>query len=107
MANLDKAFLRRFRFVIEFPFPTSEERLRLWQSVFSAQVPLQTDVDFELLAEKASLSGGHIRNAAIGAAFLAARDGTKIKMEHLVKAVAGEYDKLGKLFSKAEFEPLR
>lgn len=103
MGNMDKAFLRRFRFVIEFPFPTSDERLRLWRQMFPAKVPLDADVDLELLAEKASLSGGHIRNAVVSAAFLAARDGTKVKMAHLVKSVGREYEKLGKLFSEAEF----
>ena len=103
MSNLDKAFLRRFRFVIEFPFPTSEERLRLWRQIFPAQVRLNANVDLTALAEKASLSGGHIRNAAISAAFLAARDGTDVTMTHLVKSVGREYEKLGKLFSESEY----
>ncbi|WP_206952567.1 ATP-binding protein [Trinickia acidisoli] len=103
MSNLDKAFLRRFRFIIEFPFPTSDERLRLWRQIFPAQVRLDADVDLGLLAQKASLAGGHIRNAAISAAFLAARDGTNVKMMHLVKSVGREYEKLGKLFSESEF----
>ena len=104
MGNMDKAFMRRFRFIIEFPSPTSEERLRLWRHIFPEKVRLDADVDFELLAEKASISGGYIRNAAISAAFLAAQDGGTVKMAHLVKAVAREYDKLGRLFSEVDFE---
>jgi len=103
MGNMDKAFMRRFRFIIEFPSPTSEERLRLWRHIFPEKVRLHADVDFELLAEKASISGGYIRNAAISAAFLAAQDGGTVKMAHLVKAVAREYEKLGRLFSEADF----
>jgi hypothetical protein len=103
MGNMDKAFMRRFRFIIEFPSPTSEERLRLWRHIFPDKVRLDADVDFELLAEKASISGGYIRNAAISAAFLAAQDGGTVKMAHLVKSVAREYQKLGKLFSEADF----
>ncbi|MGN6316906.1 ATP-binding protein [Trinickia sp.] len=103
MGNMDKAFMRRFRFIIEFPAPTSEERLRLWRHIFPEKVRLHADVDFELLAEKASISGGYIRNAAISAAFLAAQDGGTVKMAHLVKAVAREYEKLGRLFSEADF----
>lgn len=107
MSNLDKAFLRRFRFVIEFPFPTSDERLRLWRQIFPEEVRLDADVDLGLLAEKASLSGGHIRNAAISAAFLAAHDAGSVNMSHLVKSVRREYEKLGKLFSEADFHGAR
>jgi SpoVK/Ycf46/Vps4 family AAA+-type ATPase len=103
MGNMDKAFMRRFRFIIEFPAPTSEERLRLWRQIFPEKVRLHADVDFELLAEKASISGGYIRNAAISAAFLAAQDGGTVKMAHLVRSVAREYQKLGRLFSEADF----
>lgn len=103
LGNMDKAFHRRFRYMIEFPFPGSEERLQLWRKVFPSQVRLDADVDLELLAEKGALAGGAIRNAAISAAFLAARDGTPVKMAHLVKAVRREYDKIGKLFSEADF----
>jgi len=103
LGNIDKAFLRRFRVMAEFPFPTSEERLRLWKQIFPTNVQLDSDVNLDVLAEKAAVAGGHIRNAAISAAFLAAEEGTTIKMKHLVKAVRREYEKLGKLFSEADF----
>ncbi|MBU6489704.1 MAG: ATP-binding protein [Burkholderiales bacterium] len=103
LGNIDKAFLRRFRVMIEFPFPTSEDRLKLWKQIFPADVRLDPDVDLQVLADKAAVAGGHIRNSAIGAAFLAAEDGTDIRMKHLVKAVKREYDKLGKLFSEGDF----
>lgn len=103
LGNMDKAFHRRFRYMIEFPFPTSEERLQLWRKIFPPQVQLDADVDLELLAQKGALAGGAIRNAAVSAAFLAARDGTSVKMAHLVKAIRREYDKVGKLFSEADF----
>ncbi len=103
LGNMDKAFLRRFRVIAEFPFPTHEERLRLWKQIFPPQVRLDPDVDFQRLADKATLAGGNIRNSAISAAFLAAEDGTDIKMKHLVKSVGREYEKLGKLFSEGDF----
>ena len=103
MGNIDKAFLRRFGFVIEFPSPTKEERLTLWRRIFPEKVKLHHDVDLEVLAEKAALSGGYIRNAALSATFLAAQERTAVKMAHLVKSVAREYEKLGKLFSEADF----
>jgi SpoVK/Ycf46/Vps4 family AAA+-type ATPase len=32
--NLDKAFTRRMRFVVEFPFPANERREKLWDMVW-------------------------------------------------------------------------
>ncbi|KVZ00179.1 ATPase [Burkholderia ubonensis] len=101
--NMDKAFLRRFRFVIEYPFPNREQRLELWRHAFPAATPLAGDVDFALLAEKAPLAGGNINNIAIGAAFLAAADAQPVSQRHLLQATEREYHKLGKVFSAAEF----
>ncbi|KPJ94480.1 MAG: hypothetical protein AMJ53_05200 [Gammaproteobacteria bacterium SG8_11] len=32
--NLDSAFLRRFHFIVEFPLPDDDERMRIWKSLF-------------------------------------------------------------------------
>jgi SpoVK/Ycf46/Vps4 family AAA+-type ATPase len=32
---LDKAFLRRFQFIVRFPFPDAEQRARIWARVFT------------------------------------------------------------------------
>lgn len=79
------------------------ERLDLWRQIFPAQVQLHRDVDLEVLADKAALSGGCIRNAALSATLLAAEEGTAVTMMHLVKSVGREYENLGKLFSEADF----
>ena len=47
--------------------------------------------------------GGYIRNAALSATLLVAEEGTAVTMMHLVKSVGREYEKLGKLFSEADF----
>lgn len=100
---LDAAFLRRLRFVIDFPFPTPDDRRRIWQRVF----PTQADVEgLELaLLSNLDLSGGNIRSIAINAAFLAAGDGAPIGMPHIVRAAAREYVKLSKPIGAAEFGP--
>lgn len=103
LRNMDKAFLRRFRFVIEFPFPVREERRRLWQQAFPPAVPLARDVDFDLLAERASLAGGSIQNVALSAAFRAAADSAPVDMRHLLKSLEREYVKLGKVFVAGDF----
>lgn len=98
---LDSAFLRRLRFVIDFPFPAAEDRRRIWESVFPEQTRLDA-VEYGYLS-RLELSGGNIRTIAVNAAFLAAAEGTAIGMAHLVRAAAREYTKLSKPISAAEF----
>jgi AAA+ superfamily predicted ATPase len=94
--NLDDAFVRRLRFIIEFPFPDEEHRARIWRVTFPEQAPLGSDVDFTALARDVRLAGGHIRNIGLTAAYYAAGDGGTIQMAHLLRAAAREYEKLGR-----------
>lgn len=103
MANMDKAFTRRFKFMIEYPFPGGAQRLQLWRSAFPPAVPLAADIDFELLAERAPLSGANINSIAVSAAFLAAAEQQAVGQRHLLKATEREYHKLGKVFSPDDF----
>jgi hypothetical protein len=62
-------------------------------------------INWEEIAETFELSGGHIRNAAIGAAYLAAADtGTDgIRLDHVLRAVARELEKTGRTPIAADF----
>jgi hypothetical protein len=102
--NLDDAFIRRLDFVIDFPFPEPADRRRIWDRVLPPSAPLADDVDLDFLAERFKLSGGAIRNCSLAAAFGAADEGTRIEMRHLVRAVAQEYGKQGRLTLEADFE---
>jgi hypothetical protein len=102
--NIDDAFVRRLDFVIDFPFPEAEDRRRIWDRVLPEQAPRADDVDLDFLAEKFKLSGGAIRNCSLAAAFQAADDDGPIGMRHLVRAVAQEYGKQGRLTLEADFE---
>ncbi|MGE5697835.1 MAG: ATP-binding protein [Candidatus Sericytochromatia bacterium] len=97
-ANLDDAFTRRIRCVVEFPFPDESLRRRIWESHFPFQAPLSADVDLDYLAHEFPVAGGNISNIALGAAFLAAADGGTITSRHVLAATKREYDKLGKLW---------
>jgi SpoVK/Ycf46/Vps4 family AAA+-type ATPase len=96
-SNLDEAFVRRLRFIVEFPLPTVAERQRIWQQVWSAGVPLSPELDWAALAEQYELVGANIRNVAVRAAFLAAGEGGVVEMRHVVRAVRREYQKMGKI----------
>jgi SpoVK/Ycf46/Vps4 family AAA+-type ATPase len=102
--NIDEAFIRRLDFVLEFPLPEETERLHIWQLAVPPEAPLAEDVDLAFLARKFKLAGGHIRNIALTAAFLAAQDEARIGMRHLARATRREYQKLGKLVAEADFE---
>ncbi len=102
--NIDEAFVRRMHWIVEFPYPEKEARRRVWQIAFPAQAPLASDVDFALLADRYRLTGGNIRNVALTAAFLAARDGGIIGMQHLLWAIRREFQKMGRLADEYEFE---
>ena len=100
---LDHAFLRRLRFVVDFPFPGAEERRRIWEKVFPPQAP--TD-GLDLLAlARLEIPGGNIRNIALSAAFLAAGQGAVIAMDHVMHAARREYRKIDKLMLESEFGP--
>lgn len=102
--NIDAAFLRRMHFCIEFPFPDENHRFRIWQGIFPSQAPLTDNLDFEFIARKFKIAGGNIKNVALAAAFRAAENGGIISMEHLMLGMKREYQKLGKVCEKAEFE---
>jgi SpoVK/Ycf46/Vps4 family AAA+-type ATPase len=102
--NMDDAFLRRLDVVVDFPFPEREDRERIWRLVLPAAAPVAADIDVAFLADRFKLSGGGIRNCSLTAAFLAADEESAIGMEHLIRAVALEYGKLGRLTLESDFE---
>ena len=99
-SSIDAAFLRRIRFVVTFPFPEPAQRAEIWRRAFPQGTPTE-GLDPVKLA-RLSVAGGNIRNIALGAAFLAADEGTPVRMEHLLQAARGEMTKQEKPVSPAE-----
>ncbi len=97
---LDAAFLRRIRFVVQFPFPDAPQRAEIWRRIFPAQTPVEK-LDLNKLA-RLNVAGGNIRNIALQAAFLAADSGEPVRMFHLLRAARNEYAKLEKPLTEAE-----
>ncbi|MEW2624194.1 ATP-binding protein [Streptomyces sp. NPDC048106] len=97
---LDTAFLRRIRFVVDFPFPAEHERAAIWRRVLPPQAPLK-DIDPDLLA-RLTVAGGSIRNIALSGAFLAAEEGDRLQMRHMLAAARTEYLKLERSLTPAE-----
>lgn len=98
--SMDQAFLRRLRFVVQFPFPDIKQRTEIWRRVFPATTPTQGLV-YERLA-KLSITGGNIRNIALNAAFTAADADEPVMMKHLLQAARREYLKLERPLTDTE-----
>ncbi|HXU36644.1 MAG TPA: AAA family ATPase [Blastocatellia bacterium] len=100
--NMDDAFTRRMRFIVEFPFPDEHHRKLIWQVTFPTEAPLGDDVDLGWLARGIRLPGGNIKNIALAAAFFAAGDGGVIRMSHLIKGGRREFQKIGRKWSEEQ-----
>lgn len=97
--SLDPAFLRRFRFIVDFPFPGPELRAEIWRRVFPAKTPTE-GLDPQRLA-RLKVTGGSIRNIALNAAFLAAEAESAVTMAHLLQAARRELAKLDEAVPEA------
>jgi hypothetical protein len=104
--DLDEAFLRRLRCVVDFPLPGPEERLRIWSSVIPAGVDASA-LDLSFLAQRFSLAGGHIRAVVFHACLQSAACGAArtLDMPVVIRAVRGELEKLGRPISLEQFAP--
>ena len=93
IGNIDEAFMRRITYVVHFPFPDRRMREQIYRQMMPTAVPLSEDIDWEFLAEKFELSGGHIKNIVLAAAFMAAGEDSPVRMRHLLRAAVGELKK--------------
>ncbi len=100
---LDVAFMRRLRFIVNFPFPGLAERKQMWQKVFPAETP-KDELDYDRLA-RLNLTGGGIHNVALNAAFRAAQEATvsRVTMPLVLAAARTEFRKLERPINEAEF----
>jgi SpoVK/Ycf46/Vps4 family AAA+-type ATPase len=97
---LDPAFVRRLRFIVTFPFPDAAGRTEMWRRVYPPGLPTE-GLAVERLARPA-VAGGTIRNIALAAAFLAAEEGTPVRMSHMLAALRTEYAKVDKPLTDTE-----
>jgi hypothetical protein len=101
--NIDDAFLRRIKEVVDFPFPDDNLRQGIWRSHFPPEAPKADDIDFDFLSSHFKLTGGNIKNIVLNAAFTAAEEKRPIKMSDLILGTRSELRKEGKLCTKSDF----
>ncbi|MGA1870563.1 MAG: ATP-binding protein [bacterium] len=102
--NMDEAFIRRIRFIVEFPFPDMKSRQQIWKAQFPKEAPLKDDIDYEFLAKKFLIPGGNIKNIVLNAAFFAAENGKRIEMKQILQGAKREFEKIGKLWDEKNFK---
>jgi hypothetical protein len=110
--DLDEAFLRRLRFIIDFPPPGVEQRKEIWLQAVPEAVDASR-VDFDFLARKFDLTGGHINSIVLYACLQSADSSDpgkgdakrRLAMEDIIVAVKREYDKLNRSVSLEHFGP--
>jgi SpoVK/Ycf46/Vps4 family AAA+-type ATPase len=99
--DLDSAFLRRLRFVVDFVSPGVRERKILWEKSLPQQAPngeqIRGVLDLDQLARDLEVTGAQIKAIALGAAFLARDKSRLIEMEDIERAAEREYGKQGHL----------
>ncbi|HVW61052.1 MAG TPA: ATP-binding protein, partial [Puia sp.] len=100
-SSMDEAFIRRLRFIVQFPFPGFKERKLIAQKVFPAGVP-KGQLDYDRLAAL-NLTGGSINNIAINAAFRAAEEGGKVTMPMILSAAKAEFQKMERPIKEIDF----
>lgn len=95
---IDAAFLRRLNFRVRFPKPEIDERMELWRRLLPPDTGLAPEsVDFDTLARRFVMTGGHIRNAIVRAAVVAARQGRPMTDDDLFTGALHEYAEMGKV----------
>ena len=98
--SIDPALRRRLASHVVFWPPEHDERAALWTKFLATRAPVagRIDVD-ELATEYPDMTGANIRNAALAAAFLAARDGGPITRDRVHRAARAEYRAMGRVLA--------
>lgn len=91
--NIDKAFLRRMKYVLKYQMPDEAIRRSIWESCLPAE-QFQEEIDIDYLASQFEFTGGMIKNTVLNACVTAVHSGEKLSMEHLLWAIRAEYEKM-------------
>lgn len=105
--NIDPAFTRRVRYVLDFPRPDVEHRGRMWRAVIASMTDADTVRDLEGTIDTLATveaTGAQIKNAVLAALFMARRHRSPLRMEHLVRGLEREMEKEGRSLGRLERE---
>ncbi|MBC7851255.1 MAG: ATP-binding protein, partial [Chitinophagaceae bacterium] len=100
-SNIDSAFIRRFNAIIHFPFPSPQERERIWRVAFPPKGSLDDQLDLQSLATKYELSGSAIVSVLHYASLQTIyRNSTVLCKKDVLEGIKREYEKEERVFHK-------
>lgn len=103
-SNIDNGFMRRLRYLLEFPKPDSSQRLQIWRKIIVelAGKKIAAELDNELirLSELIEITGAQIKQAILSAIFMSRKDKADINISHLLRGLEREMAKEGKGLGK-------
>lgn len=105
-SNMDDAFKRRIKYIVDFRLPNAETRLTMWKSMIPEKAPRSEELDIEYFAKEFELSGSEIKEIIMSAAFIAASEREKIANIHVIEALKISYLKYGKVLRTEDFRCL-
>lgn len=109
-ANIDPAFIRRIRFVLDFPKPDAKQREEIWRKIVKGlagpEIMESITRELKVLGSDLELTGAQIKFAVLAAVFIARREGKGLSMSHLLQGVDRELMKQGRALSIRERERL-
>lgn len=111
--NIDTGFLRRIRYVLDFPKPDAERRLMIWRRLVDELAGAEgsaapntsgrsLDRNLETLSNAIELTGAQIKYAVLAGLFAARSYGQVLGMGHLLRGVERELMKEGRGLSERE-----
>ncbi|MEN8192868.1 MAG: ATP-binding protein [Bacteroidota bacterium] len=98
---LDHVFLKKIRFIVNFPFPDTTNRKLIWEKAFSKKVPV-SKLEYNTLA-RLKIPGGNIKNIAVNAVSLAEEEKKPVDMLKVMHVAQREYEKMNKQITEGEF----
>jgi AAA+ superfamily predicted ATPase len=107
--NVDPAFVRRLRYVVELPRPDAPQRRALWERLVGELCGAETSAASRALLDAAAaieLTGAQIKFAILAALFAARREGCSVGGPQLVRGLERELFKEGRALSDRERERL-
>jgi MoxR-like ATPase len=109
-SNIDAAFLRRIRYVLDIPKPGPAERAELWRRLVGELAGRETAMHLasplHRLADSVEATGAQIKYAVLSALFAAKRDGGPVGMIHILRGLERELIKEGRALSERERDRL-
>jgi hypothetical protein len=109
-SNIDPAFIRRIRYVMDFPKPDACLREEIWRRIVSGLAGEQSmntiAGQLKALASDLELTGAQIKYAVLTAVYASRRQGKSLNMSHLMLGVDRELIKQARALSTREREKL-